>query len=138
MSGVGRLAVSAVSATNENDLALANFDVDFALIKVEAPKEYHGLGAVLSHRRLENAEQGPLHRTARRLGALFEHLVPPIQILVEAYGKRVSEISASGKLNRKVSQWCLSSNDAHSSEPSGFFFTLDSTLVDREHYKDKS
>ena len=103
MSAVGRVAASVVSGTNENTLALANFNVDFTLIKLEAPKEYKGLGTALSRRRLENAEQGPLHRTARKLGALFEQIIPPIKTLVEAYGRRVSEISTSEMFMKPVS-----------------------------------
>ncbi|KAK4693630.1 hypothetical protein P7C71_g3803, partial [Lecanoromycetidae sp. Uapishka_2] len=98
MSAVGKITASAVSATNENQFSLVNINADFSLVKVEAPIEYHGLGAALSIRRRENAERGPLHRTARKLGALFEQIVPPIQSLAEAYGRRVSEISASDKL----------------------------------------
>ena len=85
-------------------MALVNFNMDFTLVKVEAPIEFQGLRSVLSQRRVENAEQGPLHRTARKLGALFERILPPIKTLAEAYGKRVSEIAASEKVNKKVSR----------------------------------
>lgn len=104
MSALGRVTSSVVSGTNENTLALVNFNVDFTLIKLEAPKEYKGLGTVLSRRRLENAEKGPLHRTARKLGALFEQIIPPVKTLLEVYGKRVSEISASDKFQKAVSR----------------------------------
>lgn len=103
MTSIGRITASGVSATNENTFSLININTDFSLLKVEAPVEYHGLGAALSTRRRENAEQGPLHRTARKLGALFEQILPPIKTLAEAYGKRVSEISASEKLKGTVS-----------------------------------
>lgn len=103
MSAIGRLAASLVSGTNENTFALANFNLDFTLIKVEAPAEYQGLRSALSKRRVEDAEQGQSHRTARKLGALFEQILPPIKTLTEAYGKRVSEIVASEKLSKKVS-----------------------------------
>lgn len=102
MAAIGKVAASAVSATNEVNLGLATFNIDFSLVKVEAPVEYRGLRNALSRRRVENAEQGPLHRTARRLGALFESILPPIQTLAEAYGRRASDIAATGKLNRQV------------------------------------
>lgn len=103
MSAIGRFAASLVSGTNENNFALANFNLDFSLVKVEAPIEYQGLRSALSKRRVEDAEQGQLHRTARRLGALFEQILPPIKKLAEVYGKRVSQIVASEKLSKKVS-----------------------------------
>ena len=64
--------------------------------------EYRGLRNALSRRRVGNAEQGPVHRTARRLGALFESIIPSIKTLAEAYGRRASEIAGAGKSNRKV------------------------------------
>ena len=103
MTSIGRITASGVSASNENTFSLISINADFSLLKVEAPVEYHGLGAALSTRRRENAEQGPLHRTARKLGALFEQILPPIKTLAEAYGKRVSEISSSEKLKRTAS-----------------------------------
>ena len=102
MAAINKFAASAVSAVNENTVALANFNVDFSLIKIDAPIEYHGLRSVLSRRRTENAEQGQIHRTARRLGALFEQLLPPIQKLAEVYGRRVSEIAESDEMRKQV------------------------------------
>ena len=102
MSSIGRIAPSIVSGTVENTLALANLNFDFTLVKVEVPQEYLGLRNVLSKRRVENAEEGPMHRTARKLGALFEQIVPPIKTLIKAYGVRVSEISRSCKIDQTV------------------------------------
>jgi hypothetical protein len=93
MASIAQLSGSLISAQNQNTLALANFNIDFSLIKLSAPAEYQGLATALSQRRRENAEEGPLHRTARKLGALFEQVIPPISELAEAYGKRVSEIA---------------------------------------------
>lgn len=122
MATVGKVTASAVSATNENTFALVNINADFSLLKVEAPLEYQGLGAALSMRRRENAEHGPLHRTARKLGALFEQIIPSIKTLAEAYGKRVSEISTSEKLKKAV---CLMTSEASlSSLRSGKLLTL--------------
>ena len=56
---------SVVTGTVENTLALANLNFDFTLVKLEVPQEYQGLRNALSKRRVENAEEGPMHRTAR-------------------------------------------------------------------------
>ncbi|KFG83668.1 hypothetical protein MANI_016007 [Metarhizium anisopliae] len=81
------------NAKNENTLAFINVKQDFALFKVEIPKQFEGLGKALSHSRRQNAESGPQHRVARRLGALFEQVIPNIDVLSAAYGERVSEIA---------------------------------------------
>lgn len=99
-----QMSASFFSAKNENTLALASASLDFALIKVEVSSQFKELGKALSQHRLENAESGPQHRTARRLGALFEQLIPTADIdrLIEAYGERVSEIATSPELDVKV------------------------------------
>ncbi len=66
MASIGKLTTALVSATNENTLALLNFNLDFSVFKVEAPSEYTGLGTALSEHRRNNAEEGSLHQTARR------------------------------------------------------------------------
>ncbi|OTA70401.1 hypothetical protein K449DRAFT_10973 [Hypoxylon sp. EC38] len=96
---------SIFSAKNENNLALLHGNVDFALIKVEVPKQFEGLGKALSKFRLENAEHGPQHRTARRLGALFEQVIPNIDSLASAYGERASEIATSPELELKATEY---------------------------------
>lgn len=93
---------SIVSGTVENTLALAHLNFDFTLVKVEVPQEYQGLRNALSKRRVENAEEGPLHRTARKLGALIEQILPPIKTLIKAYGIRVSEISSLCTIDQTV------------------------------------
>ena len=104
MSSIGRITPSVVTGTVENTLALANLNFDFTLVKLEVPQEYQGLRNALSKRRVENAEEGPMHRTARKLGALFEQILPPIKTLIKAYGVRVSEISSSCKIDQTVSR----------------------------------
>ena len=99
---MSQISGSLLAAQNQNTLALANFNIDFSLIKVSASEEYQVLGTALSQRRRENAEEGPLHRTARKLGALFEEVIPPIAELSEAYGKRVSEIVEHSTAGAKV------------------------------------
>ena len=66
MSGIAS-KLSLVSATNENYAALANVKFDFSLIKMEAPIEFNGIASALSYRRRVEAEEGPSHKTARRL-----------------------------------------------------------------------
>jgi hypothetical protein len=103
MSSIGRITSSIISGNVENTFALANLNFDFTLVKLEAPQEYQGVRNALSKRRVDNAEDGPLHRTARKLGALFEQIIPPIQTLTKAYGIRASEISKSCSMNKTVS-----------------------------------
>ncbi|KAH0565865.1 hypothetical protein GP486_000743 [Trichoglossum hirsutum] len=100
---LGSLNTALGSFHNENVLTLARINFDFSLFKVEAPKEFDGLGASLSTQRRKDAEDGTFHQTARKLGALFEQLLPPIPALVKAYGQRVSEISRSPTANPPAS-----------------------------------
>ncbi|KAI0534981.1 hypothetical protein GGR58DRAFT_29642 [Xylaria digitata] len=93
MANLGSLVAAGISAKNENTLALANLNFDFSLVKIDAPKEFLQLGKALSPWRRKNAEEGSTHRTARKLGALFEQAVNPPEELVTAYGRRASEIS---------------------------------------------
>jgi hypothetical protein len=99
MSSIGKMVGALVSGTQETSFALANLNFDFSLIKVESPLEYRGLGAALSSQRRESAEDGEPHITARKLGAIFEQLVPSIPTLTKAYGCRASEIAANPKAN---------------------------------------
>ena len=55
----------------------------------------------MSKDRRSIAEDGTAHRTARRLGALFENILPDTPALFQAYGRRVSEISSISKVNPK-------------------------------------
>jgi hypothetical protein len=105
MSTLAQISNSLLSATNQNSLALANLNLDFSLIKVSPPKEYEGIGTALSQHGRFNAEDGPIHRTARRLGALFEPIIPPIPNLTQVYGQRVSEIANSKNFTGKVRLW---------------------------------
>lgn len=93
MASISRIQNSLFSGTQETTLALANLNFDFSLIRVDAPPEYLGVGAALTTKRRGIAESGPIHVTARKLGSLFQSVLPPIPDLVRAYGKRASEIS---------------------------------------------
>ena len=103
MTSPNKLVASAFHASQENTLALASVNFDFSLLKFEAPKEYAGLGATLSEKRRTEAEDGSTHITARKLGALFESELPEVPKLLEAYGKRVTEIAGFEKFNPKGS-----------------------------------
>lgn len=92
MASFGQLTNAFLKASQETTVAFANFNFDFTLIKYDAPEEYKGLGEALSKRRKESAENGPLHVTARKLGALFRSIMPSVPNLIQAYGIRASEI----------------------------------------------
>ncbi|CAF9917354.1 MAG: hypothetical protein GOMPHAMPRED_001222 [Gomphillus americanus] len=83
----------------ENSFALSSVKFDFTMVKVEAPIEFDGLGSRLTTRRKADAEDGSIHRTARKLGALFEQIIPSTPNLITAYGQRVSEIIATPGIN---------------------------------------
>lgn len=102
MSTIGKSTASAISGSVEIAPALANFNFDFALYKIEAPKEFEGVGATLSTFRRQEAENGISHITARKLGALFEPLLPPVPELINAYGQRASEISQSSSIDPPI------------------------------------
>ena len=99
MAWIGRVAVAAAAGSQELTLALANLNFDFAVIRYDAPREYLPLGLSLSRKRRRNAEEGRIHATAKQLGALFADALPKIPNLSKAYGRLVSEIAESPKLN---------------------------------------
>ncbi len=96
---IDRISASLATVHNENSAALANFNFDFTLIKREAPPEYSAVGATISRKRKVDAKEGKLHRTARKLGALFGGSLPRTEGLFRAYGTRVSEISSIPAIN---------------------------------------
>jgi hypothetical protein len=107
MSAIANLAdlsLSAVTASNKNSVSLASFSGDFTLIKFQPPAEFSALGKALSPARRQNAEDGPAHKTARRLGALFQQIIPSTPKLVEAYGRRATEIVETPGLNPRGSK----------------------------------
>lgn len=101
---IGKFTASTAAFSNENSLALANLNLDFSIVKLEAPREFDRLALTISQRRKSEAEGGALHRTARRLGALFERSLPTTQSLFRAYGNRVTEISAEPVVNPRPSE----------------------------------
>lgn len=101
MASFGRLTASLLTASQENTVALANLNFNFALIKYDAPLEYKALGESLSPSRRTAAEDGHLPKVARKLGALFESDIPDVPDLIRAYGQRASEIATTPGLNPK-------------------------------------
>ena len=85
----------------KTNLGLAHFNFDFSLLKLEAPPEYRDFGAALSTKRRFAAESGNTHITARKLGALFEQVLPSTPSLFKAYGLRASEIAQHPSVNPK-------------------------------------
>lgn len=99
MASLGRISNSIVTGVNENTLALASLNFDFSLVRLQVPEEYNAVGRCLAAGRRENAEYGMAHRTARKLGALFEAVIPSMPKLITAYGKRASEILDAPGIN---------------------------------------
>ncbi|KAF2737368.1 hypothetical protein EJ04DRAFT_487995 [Polyplosphaeria fusca] len=93
MATPGRIVAALATGTQETTLALAQINFDFSLVKFEAPESFHGLGNLLSKKRKVAAECGLSHVTARKLGALFEQLLPKTPRLIDTYGLRASEIA---------------------------------------------
>lgn len=100
---LSKLTNAVISASNENTLALANFNFDFSLVKLDAPKEFAPLGSALTVQRRTIAEDGTIHQVVRKLGALFEQLLPSTPKLIQTYGIRASEIIRSPEVNPKGS-----------------------------------
>ncbi|KIY02329.1 uncharacterized protein Z520_02467 [Fonsecaea multimorphosa CBS 102226] len=95
----GKVTNAVLSGTNENSFSLANLNLGFSLVTLEAPAEFHPLGSALSHHRRQTAEEGSHHQTARMLGALFSQVAPNAPKLLRAFGERVSEIIKSPGAN---------------------------------------
>ena len=99
MASIGKFAFSLANGVQETTIALANLNLDFAVVRLEAPAEFRGLGDALSKKRKIEAEEGSVHATARRLGALFADDMPDIPELTRAYGLRASEIASDNSVN---------------------------------------
>jgi hypothetical protein len=95
MASFGKLTNAIMHIAQENTAALVNINLDFSMLRFEAPAEFMGLCSSLSPKRKAEAEDGMIHSTARKLLALFASEIPAVPELVEAYGKRASEIATS-------------------------------------------
>ena len=99
---INRLAVAFVNSALEIHPALANINFDFSLWKTAPPKEFEGVGAALTTFKRNEAENGCAHQTARKLGALFEKLLPSTPKLIQAYGQRASDISKAASIDTEA------------------------------------
>ncbi|KAM0797958.1 hypothetical protein BDR22DRAFT_881872 [Usnea florida] len=116
---ISKMIPAALNSTLEIAPTLLNINFDFSLWKVEAPKEFDGVGFALSSARRDKAENGLPHATAQKLGALFEAEVPSFPKLLSAYGQRASEISQVVSLTPSARKnygafSCLAGSDATS------------------------
>ncbi|KAH8748742.1 hypothetical protein BGZ57DRAFT_776386 [Hyaloscypha finlandica] len=102
MTSIGKLTATVLSGSQELVATLGLLNFDFSLVKLEAPSQFRGLGAALTPTRREIAEAGSTHVTARKLGALFEDIIPHTPYLIDAYGTRVSEIASSATANPRA------------------------------------
>ncbi|KAL4814394.1 hypothetical protein BDW67DRAFT_177098 [Aspergillus spinulosporus] len=91
MASIQRIAASAIQLNPEASFSLLHTNFDLALFK--CPAELVPLGERLSRHRRELAEEGSFHILARRLGVLFEDVLPKVPSLLKAYGTRASEIA---------------------------------------------
>ena len=98
MASINKLVPALGNAVLEIAPALANIHFDFSLYKVDAPKEFKDVGNSLSVIRRERAEEGQAHVTARKLGALFESILPRTPELFSAYGVRASDIAQAASI----------------------------------------
>lgn len=98
-SATSEIVASVATLQNETTFTLSSLNLDFTLTKLEAPIEYEGVGNSISSARKHDAEAGGLHKTARKLGALFDGKAPLAPELFRAYGTRVSELCEVERLN---------------------------------------
>lgn len=81
-----------MSAQNQNVAALININLDVSLLRCDPSPEFLPIGSALSHRRKKEAEDGPLHKLACRVGFLFNEIIPETPKLMQSYGTRASDI----------------------------------------------
>ncbi|OOF93336.1 hypothetical protein ASPCADRAFT_398398 [Aspergillus carbonarius ITEM 5010] len=91
-ASIQSIVATPLHAVAESNIALAHLNLDFSLVKFEAPVELQPLGQQLSKSRRHSAEDGSFHILARRLGVLFGDVLPDVPALLEAYGTRATEI----------------------------------------------
>ena len=99
---IRRLTSTLAQVTNEVTLAAANLNFDFSLVKPASPQEFGSTGSQLSAARKDEAENGSCHVTARKLGALFQEVIPATPTLIRTYGLRASGISNDSRINPKI------------------------------------
>ncbi|CRK25823.1 hypothetical protein BN1723_013709 [Verticillium longisporum] len=98
MTSIGKISFSGASFTSENTVALLHLNVDVCFWRCDPSPEFVPVGSALTVKRRVEAESRSIHRTACKLGFLFNEVIPDTPNLVKAYGKRVSEILALPKV----------------------------------------
>jgi hypothetical protein len=109
---IGSFKAAVVSGISEATAALVNFNLDFSLF--EAPKEFSPVGDALSSIRRGSAESGVVHTTPRKLGTLFDPLLPDTPQLIKAYGSRASEIEIKSKIENRNTNYGVSESQVAS------------------------
>ncbi|KAH8650855.1 hypothetical protein BGZ60DRAFT_420994 [Tricladium varicosporioides] len=99
---IQKITGALISQSLEPNFSLATVNIDFSLVKNEAPAEFKPLRQELTATRRTKAEDGIPHITARKLGALFQNWIPRIPHLIRAYGRRAVEIAQSREANPKA------------------------------------
>ena len=122
MSSQLSITNSLASLQQQATATLANINISFAIWKYDAPPEYQPLRNALSVRRRDDAEDGPLHEIALKLGALFAPLLPlgELSNLFKKYGVRASEIAT---------KYSSSSTSSQSSGPFSQYAGIDATTI---------
>lgn len=101
---ISKIGASFLSQTAEANFGLATLNLDFSIMKFEAPKEYEPLSGELSTARRKAAEDEQPHFTARKLGALFQDWIPHTPNLTRAFGRRAVEIARNRDANPKATR----------------------------------
>jgi hypothetical protein len=87
-----KIAGALISQSLEPNFSLATLNINFSLVKLEAPAEFKPGAYCYSQ---TEAEDGIPHTADRKLGALFQNWVSQIPHLVRAYGLQAEETAQS-------------------------------------------
>ncbi|KAL0775879.1 hypothetical protein CaCOL14_007166 [Colletotrichum acutatum] len=99
MANIGNFQTSLVSVRNEISPALVNVNLHISLFRGNPAVEFQRVGSALTAWRRKEAEDGILHKTACRLGFLFNDILPDTPELLKAIGIRASDILDSPNIN---------------------------------------
>ncbi|KAI1263177.1 hypothetical protein F5Y18DRAFT_132046 [Xylariaceae sp. FL1019] len=99
MASFGKIQGSVASFTNENTAALISVNLDFSLFRCQANPEYAPIGTALTIERRKEAEDGQTHRIACTLGFLFQEMLTDTSALLQAYGRRATDILEQPNIN---------------------------------------
>ncbi|KAI0154604.1 hypothetical protein GGR57DRAFT_491995 [Xylariaceae sp. FL1272] len=99
MASFGKIQGSVASFTNENTAALISVNLDFSLFRCQAKPEYAPIGTALTIERRKEAEDGQTHRIACTLGFLFQEMLTGTSALLQAYGRRATDILEQPNIN---------------------------------------